>query len=154
MNGQDFLRIAKDALVPFLKELGFSMDSPSISGRFYRVSFTGAAHAVWVSYEPGDEFWSVLVFGREGGELTDIDDRAKTPSLADLNVRYMPTISSDERAENEAAFDTVEARDKEELDLLKAAKELRLVLPKYLGGPARSRTMRTAISSPRRRRTR
>ena len=137
MNGQDFLRIAKDALAPFLKELGFSMDSPSISGRFYRVSFTGAAHAVSVSYEPGDESWFILVFGREDGELTDIDDRAKTPNLADLNARYMPTISSGERAENEAAFAFVEARDKEELVLLKAAKELRLVLPKHLGGSKR-----------------
>ncbi|MDF3058761.1 MAG: hypothetical protein K0R17_2976, partial [Rariglobus sp.] len=46
MNGQDFLRVCKSAFAPFLSELGFSMDSPSISGRFYRVSFTGAAHAV------------------------------------------------------------------------------------------------------------
>lgn len=132
MNGQDFLRVTKGALVPFLKDLGFSMDSPSISGRFYRVSFTGVAHTVSVSYEPGDEALFIMVFGRESGELTDIDDRLKTPRLSDLNARYMPTISSEERAANEAAFASVEARDKEELALLKAAKELRLVLPKYL----------------------
>jgi hypothetical protein len=38
MNGQDFLRIANEAFAPFLRDLGFSMDAPSISGRFYRVS--------------------------------------------------------------------------------------------------------------------
>lgn len=132
MDGQDFLRVCKGAFVPFLTELGFSMDTPSISGRFYRVSFTGAVHAVSVSYEPGDEALFVMVFGREGGELTDIDDRLKTPRLADLNARYMPTITREERAKNEAAFVGVEARDREEVVLVKAAKELRLVLPKYL----------------------
>jgi hypothetical protein len=137
MNGQDFLRVCKAAFAPFLKELGFSMDSPLISGRFYRVSFTGAAHAVSVSYEPGDEALFVMVFGRERGELTDIDDRLKTPHLADLNARYMPTITSEDRAANEAVFASVEVRDKEELAVLKAAKELRLVLPKHLRGSQR-----------------
>lgn len=132
MNGQDFLRVCKAAFAPFLSELGFSIDSPSISGRFYRVSFTGAANVVSVSYEPGDEALFVVVFGREGGALTDMDDLSKSPRLADLNARYMPTVTKEERAENDAAFASVEARDKEEFAVLKAARELRLVLPKYL----------------------
>jgi hypothetical protein len=132
MNGQDFLRIAKEAFVPFLKELGFVMTAPSISGRFYRVSFTGSAHAVSVSYEPGDEVLFVMVFSRKNGELSDIDDRAKTPRLADLNSRYMPTITNEERAENDVVFESTIVHDKEERLLLKAARELRLVLPKYL----------------------
>ena len=132
MNGQDFLRIAKEAFIPFLKELGLEMDEPSMSGRFYRASFTGPAHAVSVSYEPGDGAFFVMVFGRKNGKLSDIDDRTKTPRLADLNSRYMPTITNKERVENEVAFESVVARDREERLLLKAAKELRLVLPKYL----------------------
>jgi hypothetical protein len=132
MNGQDFLRIANEAFVPFLKGLGFVMDEPSISGRFYRVSFTSSAHAVSVSYEPGDDALFVIVFSRKNGELSDIDDRTKTPRLADLNSRYMATITNEERAENERAFESVAVNDKEERLLLKAAKELRLVLPKYL----------------------
>jgi hypothetical protein len=56
----------------------------------------------------------------------------KTPRLSDLNSRYMNTVSSEERAANEAAFKSVEARDEEEKLLLKSAKELCLVLPKYL----------------------
>ena len=132
MNGQDFLRIANEAFVPFLKGLGFVMDEPSISGRFYRVSFTGYAHAVSVSYEPGDDALFVMVFSRKNGELSDIDDRTKTPRLADLNSRYMATVTNEERTENETVFESVTANDKEERLLLKAAKELRLVLPKYL----------------------
>jgi hypothetical protein len=132
MNGQDFLRIANEAFVPFLKGLGFVMDEPSISGRFYRVSFTGSDHAVSVSYEPGDDALFVMVFTRKNGELSDIDDRTKTPRLADLNSRYMATVTNDERIENEAVFESVVVNDKDERLLLKAAKELHLVLPKYL----------------------
>ncbi len=132
MNGLDFLRIANDAFAPFLKQLGFVMDAPSISGRFYRASFTGPAHAVSVSYEPGDETLFVMVFSREHGTLSEIDDRAKTPRLGDLNSRYMPTVMNEERAENEAVFRSVMANDQEERLLLKAAKELRLVLPRHL----------------------
>ncbi|MCS7062617.1 MAG: hypothetical protein NZM04_00980 [Methylacidiphilales bacterium] len=132
MNGQDFLRIVNEGFAPFLKQLGFVMDEPSISGRYYRVSFTGSAHAVLVSYEPGDEALFVMVFSRKNGELSDIDDRTKTPRLADLNSRYMAAITNEERAENERIFKSVAVNDKEERLLLKAAKELRLVLPKYL----------------------
>lgn len=132
MNGQDFLRIANEAFAPFLKELGFSMEAPSISGRFYRAIFTSPTHSVSVSFEPGDEAFFVLVFSREGGELSDMDDRMKTPRLSDLNNRYMKTVGSEERTANDAAFKAVVALDDEERVLFKAAKELRLVLPKHL----------------------
>lgn len=65
MDGQDFLRIVDSAFAPFLHELGFSMDPPSVSGRLYRASFTGAAHAVSVSFESGDDALFVVVFTRE-----------------------------------------------------------------------------------------
>lgn len=136
MNGQDSLRIVNEAYAPFLKELGFSMEAPSISARLYRATFTGPKHSVSVSFEPGDGAFFVLVFSREHGELSDMDDRLKTPRLSDLNSRYMNMVSSEERTANEAAFKSVVARDNEERVLLKAAKELRLVLPKYLADQA------------------
>ena len=102
MNGQDYLRLSTDAFVPFLSELGFRMDAPSISGRFYRVSFTSVRHQVSLSYEPGDDAFFVVVFSREGGQLSDYDDRTKTPRLSDLNKRYMHLVSASERASNQA----------------------------------------------------
>lgn len=132
MNGQGFLRITSEAFAPFLDKLGFVMDKASISGRYYRTSFTSPTHCVSVSYEPGDEALFVIVFSRKNDELSDIDDHIKTPRLADLNNRYMAAVTSEERLENEAAFESIGANDKEERLLLKAAKELRLVLPKHL----------------------
>jgi len=132
MNGQDFLRIVNEAFAPFLVGLGFLADAPSISGRFYRASFTGRLHSVSISFEPGDEVLFVVVFTLDGGELSDMDDRLKTPRLADLNRRYMNAVSGDEKAANEATFRSIIAHDEEERVLLKSAKELRLVLPRYL----------------------
>jgi len=132
MNGQDFLRITSEAFGPFLNELGFTPDEPSISGRYYRVSFTGAENTILVSYEPGDDALFVMVFGRKNGELSDIDDRTKTPRLGDLNSRYMATVTNEDRVENERAFEGIVIKDNEGRLLLKAAKELRLVLPTYL----------------------
>jgi hypothetical protein len=109
------------------------MDVPSISGRFYCVDFNSARHQVSVSYEPGDNAFFVMVGESQNGKFVNIDDTTKTPRLADLNGRYMATVTNDERAENEAVFESVLFNDKEERLLLKAAKELRLVLPKYLG---------------------
>jgi hypothetical protein len=135
MNGQDFLRVSHEAFEPFLKELGFSMDEPSISGRYYRVSFTAPQSAVSVSYEPGDDVLFVMVFGRKDGQLSDIDNRKETPRLSDLNSRYMAAVTQAERTMNEKAFESILIHDNEERQLLKAAKELRLVLPKYLHSP-------------------
>jgi len=132
MNGPDFLRIISEAFWPFLKALGFNMEPPSISGRFYRANFNGQKNVVSISYEPGDNAQFIMIFNRENGELSDIDDRSKTPRLSDLNTRYMSLITPAERAKAEATFGAVQAVDEDEAFLLKSAKELSLVLPKYL----------------------
>ncbi len=132
MNGQEFIRLAHEAFEPFLKDLGFVMDAPLISGRYYRVSFSTQEHVVSVSYEPGDNALFVIIFGRQHQELSDIDDRKATPRLSDLNSRFMPTVTKAERVANEIAFESVMAYDNEQRLVLKAAKELCLVLPKFL----------------------
>lgn len=132
MNGFEFFRIADEAFAPFLKELGFSMDTPSISGRLYRISFSSRTHSIQISYEPGDEAPRILVFTKEHGRISELDDRAKKPRLADLNSRYAREIGVDNRAANDAVFASIHINDKQERLLLKAAKELRLVVAKYL----------------------
>jgi len=132
MNGQDFLRIVKEAFVPFLAELGFTMGEPLISGRLYRVVFNSLEHSVSVSFEPGEKTLFIWVSTREGGELAAIDDRSKTLRLSDLNRRYMKAVTAEQRASIDAFFKSVVVKDEEEKALLNSAKQLCLVLPKYL----------------------
>ena len=133
MNGLGFFRMIDEAFAPFLTQLGFSMNSPRISGRLYAASFSNETHSVDISFEPGDERFLVLVFSKENGKLSDIDDAVKTPRLADLNGRYMQALTRKERSANEIVFKSVLAHDSQERLLLKYAKELRLVLPRHLG---------------------
>jgi hypothetical protein len=132
MNDQSFIRIIHEAFQPFLSVLGFLMDAPSLSGNFYEASFSGPNHVVSISYEPGADFQLVLIFGRDHGEQSDIDESSATPRLADLNKRYMHLISDDERAKNDVMFSFVRVTDRAEALLLKSAKELSLVLPNHL----------------------
>jgi hypothetical protein len=133
MDGQEFTRIVKEAFLPFLGNLGFRMDPPLISGRYYRVSFDSQENVVSISYEPGDNALFIMIFSRINGQLSDIDDRSETPRIADLNSRYMPFVTNEERAKNDLLFDSIQVSDDEEKLLLKCAKELSLVLPMYLG---------------------
>lgn len=133
MNGVNFLRIVENAFLPFLKDFGFSMDAPSISGRCYRASFSNPTSVISVSFEPGDDAFFVKIFSRlDNNSLSDYDDEIKSPRLADLNTRYMHLVTSDERLANNAVFGSIQAIGREEARFLKYAKELRLVLPKYL----------------------
>lgn len=135
MNGHDFLRISNDAFAPFLSELGFQPDTPSISGRHYRATFSSPTHTVSVSFEPGDDVFQVLVFSRIEGRPSRIDEPRVTPRLSDLNARYMSMVNDAERAKRTRALEHVAANDDDERTLLKFATELSLVLPHYLSTP-------------------
>lgn len=132
MNGNDFLKITDAAFTPFLRDLGFIKGPPAISGRYYQIRYSGKYHVVSVSYEPGDDALFVMVFSRKDDHLSKIDDRIKTPRLSDLNKLYMNMVTNQERVNNEIFFKSVVSQDKEERIVVKAAKELRLVLPKYI----------------------
>ena len=133
MNGRDFERLVLKVFPPFLTELGFVAEPPHISGRYYRANFVGRQHTLSVSFEPGDNMLAVLLITNGADDLASIDDRTKTPRLSDLNARYMVDVTTSDRANNEAFFAEIEPRDKDEYAIVKAAKELRLVLPHHLG---------------------
>jgi hypothetical protein len=133
-NGDSFQRLIREAYVPFLKELGFSGKPVHVSGKYYCAYFVSTHHTLSVSYEPGDHYWDIRIETHGGaGDLKSFDDRSITPHLADLNTRYQGQVSGAERSQNETFFDGIEAKNADEAYLLKCAKDLRIVLPKYLG---------------------
>ena len=132
MDGQEFINIVSKGFAPFLKELGFSLNTPSISGRMYRADFSGSRNVVSISYEPGNDALFIAIFSLENGVPSSYDDLLKTPRLANLNKRYMHLVTASDRFKNEAAFESVRPAGRVEKLLMKSAKELRLILPKYL----------------------
>jgi len=132
MNDQEFCRIIDQAFMPFLSELGFVAKPKSISGRAYIADFAGAAWTLSVSFEPGDDYFAIILLNNDLDGLAAFDDREKSPRLSDLNARYMGQVTPAERDENEIFFSHVSATHPHEKQLLKFAKELRLVIPKHL----------------------
>jgi hypothetical protein len=135
MNGLRFREFVSKAFEIPLGQLGFKLGTVAVSGRSYSAEYLSERNVVSVSYEPGDEFLLVLVFGLSpDGTRSDIDDPVATPRLNELNRRFAKAVSQDERVENQRRFASFEGTDVAEDRLLKAAKDLRLVLPLYLSG--------------------
>ena len=98
----------------------------------YHAEFTGKRNVISISYEFGDDALFVIIFSTEKGELSHYDDLVSTPRLSNLNSRYMRLVSPRERIETDIAFSAITGEGKAEKLLIKSAKELRLVLPKYM----------------------
>lgn len=132
MNGTDFENLALRAFTPFLSELGFRAEPTHISGRHFRSNYVSKQHTLMISFEPGDNMLTVMLITNEANDLASMDDRSKSPRLSDLNSRYMSCITASDRANNEAFFAKIEPRDENEYAVVKAAKELRLVLHHHI----------------------
>jgi hypothetical protein len=117
MNEQGFCRMIDQAFWPFLSELGFFAKPKSISGRAYIADFIGPAWTLSVSFEPGDDFFAVILLNNELKGLAAVDNREKSPRLSDLNARYMGEVTPAERQENDVFFSDVIATDPHERQL-------------------------------------
>lgn len=132
MNGDEFREAVTRHLTPVLEPLGFATDF-KISGRAYGAEFRSAQHVVSVSYEPGDDYFLILVFTITDGVRSHFDDRTASPRLADLNARFLgpgdvPALEAIKQRPLPA--DPVERR------IQRAAAELAIVLPRYLASQA------------------
>jgi hypothetical protein len=120
-----------EAAFGFMGDLGFDADPISISGREYVASFRGRGMAVYVSFEPGDDAFIVMVASGGSGREA-LDDPSRTPRLPELSRRFMSAVSPEARQAADAALRGIVANDEHEQQLVRAARDLRLVLPKYL----------------------
>jgi len=98
------------------------------------VEFIGELWTLSVSFEPGDNYFSVMLLNNKRRGLAAMDDRQISPRLSDLNARYMSQITPAEREENEVFFGNILVTHPLEKQLLRFAKDLRLVLPKHIAG--------------------
>jgi hypothetical protein len=126
-----FVTMIEHVFVPVLVPLGFDRSDPSLSGRAYIARFSSRSHSVTISYEPGDDYFFVRVSSSPRPTLAELDDPTVTTSLNEINGRYMPTISAEERARGASLLE-IPTDDPIDRRMLKAALELALVLPKHL----------------------
>ncbi len=132
MTGNRFAALVKAIFNLFMCDLGFKAEKPHLSGRYYRASFVGNKHTLVVLFEPGDDYLTTMLVCNDDNDLAAIDDPQRTPRLADLNRRYMNEVSQQDRQANDAYFSSINVVGRKEQELLKCAKDLRLVLPRHL----------------------
>lgn len=128
MNGNEFVSAATRFLLPVLAPMGFSM-ATTVSGRLYCAEFISPTHIVSISFEPGDDYWLVLIFTVKNGVRSDIDDRIATPRLADLNAKF---LGRDDGATLEMIRRRDPTIDAAERKIQRISAELAVVLPRYL----------------------
>ena len=95
---------------------------------FYKVEYSDAARIISISYENIEDYLQVIVYKLDHGKLPAYDDKKRTLHLSELNRRVLSEISKEEIEHNRKEFDLFAVNDTLSRQLLKSAKELRLVL--------------------------
>ncbi|WP_211051172.1 hypothetical protein [Parasphingorhabdus halotolerans] len=117
---------------PFLADLGFSFAPLAVNGRQYRASFIARAHTLIISFEVGSECLDIMLVNNDDSGLAAIDNHERTPRLQDLNIRYMGKVSEKEKVLGKSSTSYFRPDDPTERLMIKCARDLRLVLPRYL----------------------
>jgi len=128
MDSEVFLDVVRTLVGPALQPLGFVLHT-TVSGRMYLAEFVSPTHIASISFEPGDDYLLVAIFTVTDGVRSNIDDREHTPLLSDLNRRFLSPSEIDALHRSP----TMEcAQCATAMRLVKAARELAVVLPRYL----------------------
>jgi hypothetical protein len=124
----DFTEAVSRHLIPVLAPMGFR-SSIHVSGRLYAAEFSTPTHVVSISFEPGDDYWLVVVFTVNDGVQSEIDDPKTTPRLADLNAKYLTT---EDGLRLKALRQTPLGDNHIARKMQRIAAELAVVLPRYM----------------------
>jgi hypothetical protein len=124
-----FTSAASRILLPVLEPMGFRLQT-HVSGRLCLAEYASTSHVVSVSYEPGDDYWVVVVYSVRDGVRSDYDDPAATPRLGDLNARFL--TQEDGATLRELRKDEAKEPDEVSRRFRRIAGELAIVLPRYI----------------------
>lgn len=132
MTSQKFVQIINEFFVPFLHDMGFRLDSIEVNGRFYLARFKGSNHLLNVCFEPGEDYLSAQMSTNGKDIFKVLDDPKFSPKVSELNRRFMGAVTNLEFEANNRFFESATADDPLDRKLIKIARDLRLVLPKFL----------------------
>ena len=86
---------------------------------------------VSISYENIEDYFQVIIFKLQNGEIPNYDDETKTLHLNKLNKAILSKTEKNEFNLNNEYFSKFHTREKLQKEILKSAKELRLFLKHY-----------------------
>lgn len=132
IDGNKYVEIVNDYFEFLIIEYDFKRNQNKLRGNvFYEVSYHNKNVAISISYENIENYFLVIIFLLQNGELPNYDDKTRTIHLNKFSEMVLPKINKDEFLLNQQFFIKFCVKTKLEKLLLKSAKELRLCL-KYI----------------------
>ena len=124
-----YVETVKDYFNFLITEFGFRIVEEKIRGNvFYDLWYMDRTRILSISYENIEDYFQIVIFLLQDGELPDYDDQAKTLHLNHLVSKVISKVDRNEVNLNNEFFIKFSAKDEFERKLLKSAKELRLCL--------------------------
>ncbi len=132
IEGNQYIETVKAYYNFLVTEFCFRVLEEKIRGNaFYDVQYKDETRIVSISYENIEDYFLVIIFLLQNGELPDYDDKTKTLHLNQLNAKVLSRVDKNEINLNNEYFFKFKAKDELERNLLKSAKELRLCLKHF-----------------------
>jgi len=132
IEGKKYVEVAKEYFGYLISEFGFKISNEKIRGNaFYDLQYTDKISVVSISYENIEDYFQVIVFILQNGELPDYDDKTKTLHLNKLNAEVLPRIDISEISLNNDCFSKFNPQEELERKMLKSARDLRLCLKHF-----------------------
>jgi len=132
IDGNQYIAVVKAYFYFLITEFNFKVSEAKIRGNaFYDIQYKDSTRIVSISYENIEDYFQVIVFMLQNGELPDYDDKTRTLHLNKLNTQVLLSIERSEIRLNSEFFVRFNPKDELERKLLKSAKELRLCLKHF-----------------------
>jgi hypothetical protein len=129
ISGIDYVQRVGEYFSFLVEDFDFGQLSEKINGNaFYDIRYKTEELLVSISYENIEDYFQVIVYLLQDGELPDYDDKSKTLHLNLLTTTIITTLDKNEINRNNDYFKNLKANTDFERKLLKSAKDLRLCL--------------------------
>jgi len=136
IDSDKFQNFVKRTFSFLVTEYGMTLDKEKINGNaFYDIQFRDKDKVISISLENIENYFQVILFKLDNGQLPDYDDKVKTIHLTELNKRFLTTLDKKEFEDNDRHFGEIMTEDKIEKQILKSAKDLRLCLKQMRSRP-------------------
>ncbi len=132
IEAKKYIETVKDYYSFLITECDLLIINEKIRGNaFYDIQYGDKTKIISISYENIEDYFQVIIFKLQNGEIPDYDDETKTLHLNKLNEAILSKIDKNEFYLNNVYFSKFHSREKLQKKILKSAKELRLFLKHY-----------------------
>jgi hypothetical protein len=132
IDGKEYIETVKEYYSFLTTEFNLPIVNEKVRGNaFYDVQYGDKIKIVSINYENIEDYFQVIIFKLQNGQMPDYDDKTRTLHLNKLNAAVLSKVDKNEISLNNEYFTKFQTENEIKRKLLKAAKELRLCLKHF-----------------------